>query len=309
MRAPITAPPAQQARYSLLVAAGANGATGEEDRWGRGVSWQPETCGGGGISPANNSLTATDVAARVPSERTSQTFADPFYVWATDEDTTQGHSARDWQARARRALEATQSAQIATELWAGAHTLEQLSAGDVDAASPFLADTSRVVDEQLAASRAIGVAEALALECAGGRRLMLHVPVAVLEAAMRGGPGYVARDSGGVLTTPMGSIVVADAGYPGTGPIGPDVENPTSPDNSVQWIYTSQLVQVRLGQVELLPGSLADARDLAQALNRGTNDLTVWAQRLALYQLDPCCRIAVSTDVPALPTITTLTAP
>ena len=144
------------------------------------------------------------------------------------------------------------------------------------------------------------------MDQAKGRRIMVHVPVDVLERATTNG-GYLLRDAGGVITTLMGDIVVADAGYPGTGPVGADATVDTQPAGSDrQWIYTSQLVQVRLGEVELLPGTLTAAQDLAAALDRGTNDLTVWAQRLALYQLDPCARIALSTDVDARPSITNL---
>lgn len=299
-REPITPPPATQARYSLLVAAGANGQTAGDDRWGRGAVWTPEGCGAGGIAPADCGVSAE----RNPPARSGQATADPFYVWAADECDSQGFAARDWQGRARRRLEATQSYQVALEFWAGAHTRDRAAASVIDSPAPFLADTDQVVDDNLEAARAIGVAEALAMACSEGRRIMIHVPIAVLQAAIDSGAGYIMRDTGGVLTTAMGNIVVADAGYIGTGPIGPDGSN--TPDNSTLWIFTSQLVQIRLGAVEMLPASLQDAQGWAEALDRGRNDVTVWAQRLALYQLDPCCRIALSTDVPALPTIDTL---
>lgn len=298
-REPITPPPATQARYSLLVAAGANGQTAGDDRWGRGVVWTPEGCGAGGVVPAACGV----VPDRNAPDRSGQAYGDPFYVWAADECDAQGFAARDWQGRARRRLEATQSYQVAAELWAGALTLHEASEGNIDTPASFLASTDQVVDENMDAARAIGVAEALAMACSEGRRIMVHVPVAVLERAMTVSQ-YLLRDTGGIITTAMGNIVVADAGYSGTGPVGPDGGN--TPDNSTQWIYATQLVQVRLGAVEMLPNSLRDALGWAQALDRGTNDVTVWAQRLALYQLDPCCRIALSTDVPALPTIDTL---
>lgn len=300
-RDPITPPPATQPRYSLLVAAGANGQANGAEVWQRGVAWTPESCGAGDIAPAWCGVNLERTAPTAPSVA----IADPFYVWAADACSAQGYTARDWQGRARRQLEATQSFQVAKELWAGAGTLDALADARTDEASPFLADTNQVVDENLSAPRAIAVAEALAMECAQGRRIMIHVPIAVLAAAQA--EGYVLRDTGGILTTAMGSIVVADAGYPGTGPVGPDPENPVVSDDTTQWIYTSQLVQARLGEVELLPTTLEDARSLASAMTRAANHITVWAQRLALYQLDPCCRIALSTDLPANPSIQTLT--
>lgn len=297
-RDPITAPPVVQPRYSLLVAANANGATGGSERWENGVVWTPEACAGGDLSPAWCGVNLE----RNPPSQPGQAIADPFYVFSADQCSAQGFAARDWQGRARRALEATQSFQVARELWTGAHTLNELAEQRTDEASPFLADTSQVVDANLPAHRAIGVLEQLAMECSQGRRLMIHVPIAVLAAAQE--HGYVLRDTGGVLTTAMGNIVVADAGYPGTGPVGPAGDR--TPDNSTLWIYASSIVQARLSEVETLPNSLAEAYDWAQALDRPTNHVVVWAQRLALYQLDPCCRIALSTDLPALPSITTV---
>lgn len=296
-RDPITAPPAAQPRYSLLVAANANGTTTGE-RWENGVVWTPEACAAGDLAPAWCGVNPE----RQPPAQPGRAIADPFYVWSADQCSAQGFAARDWEGRARRALEATQSFQVARELWTGQHTLAELAASRTDQASPFLADTSMVVDSNLPAARAIAVLEQLAMACSQGRRLMIHVPIVVLAEAQE--DGYVLRDTGGVLTTAMGSIVVADAGYPGTGPTGP--EGDRTPDNSTMWIYATSIVQVRLGEVEPLPKTLADAYGASQALNRPTNHIVVWAQRLALYQLDPCCRIALSTDLPALPPITTV---
>ncbi len=299
-RVPITAPPVVQPRYSLLVAANANGATSGTERWDSGVTWTPEACGAGGISPAWCGVSPE----RNPPAQPGVAIADPFYVFSADQCSASGFAARDWEGRARRALEATQSFQVARELWTGEHTLNELAQSRTDKASPFLADTSRVVDTNMPAHRAIGAIEQLAMECSQGRRLMIHVPIAVLEEATEN--GYVLRDTGGILTTAMGNIVVADAGYPGTGPTGPDGDR--TPDDSTMWIYATSIVQVRLSEVETLPKSLAEAHGVAEAMDRPRNHIVVWAQRLALYQLDPCCRIALSTDLPALPPIQTVSS-
>jgi hypothetical protein len=291
-RNPITAPPATPARYSLLTAAGANGVSGGTD-WQIGVTWLPESCGGSHLSKASEAVQAE----RTPGARTEAVHSSPFYVWAEDNATATPVTQRDWQGRARRRLEATQSFQIARELWTGAFTTSTETA---DERSPFLADTTQVADVQASGQTAIGIAEALAMEQSEGRRIMIHVPIPVLEDTMADG-SYVMRDTGGVLTTAMGSIVVADAGYDGS---APELYDGASDG---MWVYTSTLVQVRLDAIELLPASLANALGIAQALGRPRNDMMVLAQRLALYVLDPCARIAVSTDVPVLPDLTTLT--
>jgi hypothetical protein len=59
------------------------------------------------------------------------------------------------------------------------------------------------------------------------------------------------------------------------------------------------MIQVRLGPVEVIPGSLEDAQGLAAALNRGVNTITVVAGRLAgLQWANECAHIAAQVDVP-----------
>ena len=59
---------------------------------------------------------------------------------------------------------------------------------------------------------------------------------------------------GNVWVTPMGHIVVADAGYSGD---GPDAD---AADSTSQWMYGTSLLSVILGPVEIIPGTLEDAR-------------------------------------------------
>lgn len=297
-REPITAPPAEPPRYSLLSAVQANGQTSGSDRWEAGVTWNPEACGGGALLAAECAPSPDD--PRAVAAQPGIGWASPFYVYADDSCSSFAHAGRDWQGRARRRLEAVQSFQIAQELWRGDFTQDTQpddeDANQIPLRNPFLRDTTQVIDASDNAQRAIAVAEAAAMRTCEGRRIAVHVPIVVLEAAMADG-SYLQRDTGGVITTAMGSIVIADAGYDGSGPIG-------APEAT--WIYATTIPRVRLGAVEVLPATLDDAAQWAQALNRATNSVTIWAQRLALYQLDPCCRIAVSTDVDPVPTPTTL---
>lgn len=277
---PVAAPPATPPRYSLLAAAQVldNG-----DRWEGGIAWTPESCGASGVLPGTCEIQTDREAPASPSRQVSN----PFYVWAADECSTFGHAARDWQGRARRQLEATQSFQIAHELWTGDITgAEQ----EVDVQSPFLADENTVVGTVPATGDPvldIPLVEAWAMKCSQGRRVMLHMSLAVFTAYVNavGQPGVTI--TGSVAITALGNVLVTDAGYPGTGPQG-------EADTGDEWVYASPLVQIRLGPVEMLPETLDDARGLAASIRRPVNTATVWAQRLAAYQLDNCCRFAAS---------------
>lgn len=284
MPAVVPSPPAMPPRYGLIAAA----AIPDDDaRWEFGATWEPEACGGAGSGPWD----CAPLDPRNDDRTTPGTVVSwPILLWGTDTCSTLGGRGRDWQGRARRLLEATQSAQLARELWAGEIT-QATQAGTDE--SPYLADADVVV---LNAGTGLGVNDALALleqaagECSSGRRQMLHMAPQVLATALGDGSSYIARD-GALLTTALGSIVVADAGYPGT---NPDADA----GDGNHWIFSSSLVQVRLGAVEVKPSSLDDARELAAVTDRPVNTLVAWAERTALYQLDPCCRFAVQTDVP-----------
>jgi hypothetical protein len=255
------------------------------------MAWAPE-CGGSSAGAAGCELPWSET--RDPALGTGAggiEEADPFYVWAYDTCSTLGGASRDWQGRARRRLEASQSFQIAREMWEGAIARDQGSP------TGYLADDLTLASSTPVAAAKVGVLEAWAAECSEGQRSMLHMSPHLfgLYLAAVGSPAVTV--SGSLVVTALGNIVVTDAGYTGRGPI-------SQPDDGKEWAYITPLVQIRLDAVEILPGSLNEARNLAAAVNRRTNDVTVWAQRLAAYQLDPCCRFGVGTDVtrPTTPT-------
>lgn len=286
MLTPVAALPATAPRYSLLTAAALAGDNGE--RWETGFAWTPESCGAGGIHPADCSVQAErDVPASSPI-----TEGRPVYLWAADECSTLGFHARDWQGRARRQLEATQSHQLAAELWTGALTTVE----HIGSENTYLADDGVVVGTLPTEGLPWAALEAWALACRQGGRSMIHVSPFAFAWLVSSSGDYI-DVAGSVAVTRAGTIIVTDSGYPGT---PPDSEA----DDGDEWAFVTPVVQVRLGAVELLPETLADARNLASAIDLPSNHVTVWAQRLAAYQLDPCCRYAASLGItrPTTPT-------
>lgn len=276
----VPAAPATASRYGLLVAAPQAGTV---DR--PGIKWEPEACtpgasGAVGCEPLDRSAEVTSPGVHVAS---------PILLWAVERCSALGFRGRDWQGRARRALDASKSHQLAAELWTGTITKDQFA--DEEERTGFLADdhTTIIDGAALAPQAALSVVEAEASMCSEGQRLFLHMPVWMIEPIITAS-AYVARD-GNLLTTALGNIIVADSGYPGTKPDAAD-------DDSNTWIYATKIVQTFMGEVETLPKSLDDAKSLAEAVHWAKNDAFVWAQRLATYQLDPCCRFAVQTNVP-----------
>jgi len=286
LRAPVPAPQARPPQYGLLAAAPTVDDPDLRVLAG-GWSFQPEGCGLSGrdaVACAGN-VGVMDVAAGPEVVN-----GEAVWVWAGDECSSFGFTARDWQGRARRQLAATESYELADELWSGTVTTGE----DPDLDNRFLAmpgaNSDTVTTGPTAVGSALACAEQALAEALKGQQGMVHVTPQVLSHLA--GEQRIVR-SGNVWTTPMGHIVVADAGYDGSGPGG------AAADANGQWLYATPMIQVRLGPVEVIPGSLQDAQSLAQALDRGVNTITVIAGRLAGFQwANECAHIAAQVDVP-----------
>lgn len=282
-RQQVNGPPATPPRYGLLVAAAVN-TLPAGSRWqAKGVKWTAEQCGVSGRA-AVGLCGSTDT---LTAER-SGVFANatPFLVWAADECGVFGFQARDWSGRAIRQLEATQSYQIANELWTG--DLRDAEALD----NPALIDST---SDTLTESGPLSVLDAFACleqglsSCAKGRRGMLHVtPQALVHLVA----AFVVTREGSQYLSPLGNVVVADAGYDGSGPGG-------SPAGATQWMYATGMISVQIEAApELVPGNLEDAQNFARALNRLDNTVSVRAQKLAMSLWDECCHLAAEVSLP-----------
>lgn len=283
-RSRVTAPPARPPRYGLIAAAPAWEGDDDELRMPAGWKYQPEGCG---LSGRVAVTCEGSTAAMDEFDRPAQVEGAPLWVFAGDECTTTPE--RDYLGRARRQLAATESFQLAEELWTGSASL---------AAVPDLPNRSlaRVAGESDTLTT-VANSEANALACieAGlasalfGAQGMVHVTPQVLVHLMA---QQLVRREGTVWVTAMGHIVVADAGYDGSGPGGVAA-------GASQWVYGTPMIYVRLGPVTTIPESLDDAQGWAQAMTRATNDVVVVAGRLAGYRwANHCAHVAAEIDVP-----------
>lgn len=285
----VPAPPAQPPRYGLLVAAAVD--TSLEPIWQDGVQWRPELCAASGrYYPDCQASPDTNWEQQLGDGATGLVGSDPFYAYATDQCSPTGLPPQEFIDRARRQLEATRSYQVAAELWDGDGGVPS----DSDYASPSLVET---VTDDVGAGSLLSVTLGLA-ELEGhfasttqGRRAMVHVsPRAFTVLA---GAGLV-NLQGGVWLTPLGSIVVGDAGYSGAGIDGDDNAAVTGTE---EWAYVTGLVGVRQGPLELYP---ATAEAIGEGFTMATNDVQVLAQQLHLLQWDPCGAAAARIDLALL---------
>lgn len=271
----VEAPPATGPLYGLVIGAPEIKDTPPEV-WGAGWTFAPEGCGNSGRVALN--CAGSSVGARTPPTNPANVEGDPFLLWAADRCSTFGFAARDYQGRASRALAASESWQIANELWTG--TLAQ---GSPALGNRWLTDSASDTLTNGPASALDAFADLVgALGWLGkGRVGMVHVTPQILVHLQDHAAVY--RD-GNIWRSPMGHRVIADDGYDGSGPGG-------TPATTSQWAYATSTIRTARGPVEF-PGTFDEMVD------REINSVAIYAQRLARYEWDECVHLAAEINVP-----------
>lgn len=217
---------------------------------------------------------------------TSDVFVEPTIVEVPYTCSTFGWEEEDYQGKALRALERGKSKAIECEFWTGAHnplnpSLVRGTPNDDDhVLNPGGAATPTAVSPGIALML---LAQALA-NCGSGGRGMIHATPALAErwASFL----TIGTEDGLLVTLSRGDIVVSGTGYPGTGPLG---QPPPGPNEA--WAYATGIVDIRLGDPELIPDNLEEA------IERSTNTVTFRGECTAAAADDLCCRFAVLVDL------------
>lgn len=257
------------------------GTAGVDQRWLNGWKFVPEPCTGGG---AGAILCDGDTSMIPQGDSPGEVTGDPIFVWAGDRCSTVGWQYRDYVGRALRLLAGVQSYELAAELWTGAIstaaglgnlTLNDLS-GDPQTTVAATPDVALSYIEQ-------GLSDRLR-----GRRGMVHMTPQLLTLMVANGK---LRREGNLWLTAMDSIVVADAGYDGSGPGG------VAP-GATQWIYGTSMIRVMLGPIAVWPGPDKSDAVLRQAINRDINEITYYAERPAGWLWDRCGLVSAEVNEP-----------
>jgi hypothetical protein len=284
LRENVQAPPPRPPLYGLLAAAPT--IDDPELRFPSGWAFVPEGCG-------NTGKLAVDLCGNTAAMSTGGDSCPDVVegepVWIYAEDRGSSLQGRDWQARAQRQLTATQSFELADELWNGTVT----AAATPDLPNRWLsmaaAESDTLTTAATTPTAALGCVTQGLAEYLKGQQGMIHVTPQLLT--------HLTADSlvirqGNLWVTAMGHIVVADAGYSGDGP-------GASAAGATQWMYGTPMISVRLGPIEVIPNSLGEARQLAQALDYTVNTIAVFAGRLAGFQWhNACAHVAAEVNLP-----------
>ncbi len=268
--------PASPPRVGLITSARKGTDLSLPARWNNGFGYEPENyCAANGVADPCSSNKVVN-----PENRDIVT-VDPVVLWAADACSTLGSGARDRRGRARRRLEACQSKLLAGELWEG--TQAQASSFD----NKYLAspDANTVSLTSLSPSDGLACLEEALASCSCSRS-MIHVTPGMMA--------YFARDHlvtrvGDVFVTLNDTLVVADAGYTGTGPEGQPAVT------GAVWAYGTDIVNVALDEVQVFPRD--DIEGMGKVDGLYDNTVTYRAERLAAAWWDGCCHIAIAFDI------------
>lgn len=268
---PIVAPsPAAPAMVNLLSSA-IRPAVDPTGDWVGGVAWRSESC------PSVQGFNPCAELDSTPAEDgNTLVYYMPVAYRVSDECTTL--SGRYDNARLVRMADAVASHVVATELWTGA--LSKLDpydlpmGGATGVSNAYLAsDAAELVPAPGTVKGALAALEEATRAKTFGQRAFLHLPIHLLAE--------VAGDldvAGGELRTKLGSVVVADSGYDGSGPDG----------TGTGWMYGT-------GPVAVMLGPLATVAEGRATVDMTTNRQRVWADRPFAVLFDPCALVGVDT--------------
>lgn len=251
-----------------------------DQHWQMGVEWESESCAGvGGFGPLLDCDVPPSGLPREEGDNAGPVLGDatPFTVYAEYSCSPVGRSLADMQRLATLRLQAREESGAERFLWTG-------ELGN----TPVIADSDAEVLSAVPATpvTALALLEKFAGDAWGGQGV---VHVSKLGAVVLTQNGVI-KESGSKLVTNMGTPVIAGNGYPGTGP------GNTDPEDGTSWAYiTPPLIGYR-GDIETDSGRQGDL------LDRGTNDMTVLAERTYLIGFDPCGIGAVNFQLPKPPT-------
>lgn len=191
-----------------------------------------------------------------------------------------------WHEDTDRKLEMCQWNDIAEELWTG--EVARTEGWE----NRFLASTEAVTltpDGPVNPVEAFATIEDNLATCTCGGPHLIHVPYKWVAYLMN--LSLVTR-VGDRLFTGNGSLVIADQGYPGTGPGAYDLNPQTAdliPPAGTSWIYGTSALSARLGPVD------HPQTQIAQTIDYRTNRQEVRSTRLAAISW-LCCHFAANVD-------------
>lgn len=169
---------------------------------------------------------------------------------------------------------------VAQELWTGAlsdadpYSVLNVNTGewgpDTSVNNRLASATANQLDPETDILAALAELEQATRTATSGQQVFLHVPVRLANRVAQN-----LRRVGNELRTASDGIVIADAGYDGTGPDG----------TGDSWMYGTGPVVSRLGEIKVDDGP--------STVDRRSNVQTYWASRVFAATFDSCAHFGI----------------
>jgi hypothetical protein len=251
------------------------GDTGDP-HWQAGLEWEDSLCAGISSTLPHCGEPSPEPAPKETDPGPLFRTTDPFTLIGSYDCSTGGRRAQDAFDIARARLLAREEQGAERIFWTGVTVdgvlSSSLATGDNEVALVDVTGAGGALDP----ITALDVLEEAMAECVPGQGV-IHVPYRA--ASTLASQNLVVRDGDRMLTH-TGQPVIFGAGYPGTGP-----DNDAVADGEA-WIFGTGQVMVWRGEPFLTPPNLAEAVD------RTINDVTVFAERTYAVGFS-CCLFAV----------------
>lgn len=254
-----------------------------DQRWVEGFSFLPAGCGTGQI-----------VSAQCPDSPETKRADDlpgiityvPFGIVASARCSTMGGPlSMDYlQARAAQVLDSVTDFQMEGEFWTGTYAQANGLPND------YLANASTLTDLSSGSTvfpgrTALGALQDYLAGCSGGGRGMIHATRSTVTMWF-GEANNGLRREGNLILDGYDNLIVAGVGYDGSSPDG-DIDA----TGETAWAYATSMVEVKIGAVDPITTSVA------QAINRATNDATFRAEKPVAAFWDGCCHAGILVGV------------
>ena len=280
------ATPIEPAEYGLLSSA--THVTELSDHGINGIDYETSECASTvHLEAICNSSTQVSVVADSDGSLYRKYF--PFDIVTEYSCSTMGTSPEEVENLVKEHAEACAQKALEFEFWTGSLAKAVAESDDWDSgtdgaypnrylASSAATDVTPTPGTGVRVKHAIALLEKALADCGCGSKGTIHLTREVASVLNR-------NPKEGLLSTNLGTNIIAGVGYEGTGPDG------TDPGGTEVWAYATGPVTVRLGDVVVTPG------EKSQAINIQDNTTKYYAQQPAAVTWDSCCHAAVLVDL------------
>lgn len=210
--------------------------------------------------------------------------ASPFSVYGSYKCSTGGRPVSESIEIASNRLKRNKERGVERIFWTGisqAGPVNPSLQGGNDTCGIVPIDLTPAMSNPLTAIGAIGALESSLSECIPGGVGVLHMNYGVLASLAS---NFLAEKIDGRYYTPSGQLIIAGAGYPGTGP------GNVAADPGESWIFATGNVAVYYSDIFMTPTKVD------QAVDRSLNNVTFYAEQ-TFSVIWECCVFAVRISV------------